>query len=174
MTSSFPYGLLDKGLVPDVLLRLAIRFLLRQRLREIDRGSLHANHAAKMKWIEDVRARTAIADVTEKANQQHYQVSTSFILSTLGPCAKYSCCLYPTGKESLEEAEILMLESYCEKAQLKDGIDILDLGCGWGSLSLYLAKVLWSMATVSISHRQRNIPTLESLVCPTRQLRKYT
>jgi len=57
-------------------------------------------------------------------------VSTQFILSCLGPYAKYSSCLYPTGKETLEEAEILMLESYCEKAQLKDGLDILDLGCG--------------------------------------------
>ena len=52
------------------------------------------------------------------------------MLSCMGPCAKYSCCLYPTGKETLEQAEVLMLESYCEKAQLKDGIDILDLGCG--------------------------------------------
>lgn len=52
------------------------------------------------------------------------------MLSCLGPYAKYSCCLYPTGKETLEEAEILMLESYCDKAQLRDGLDILDLGCG--------------------------------------------
>lgn len=58
------------------------------------------------------------------------QVSTEFILSTLGPYGKYSSCLYPTGKESLAEAEKLMLESYCIKAQLRDGLDILDLGCG--------------------------------------------
>ena len=57
-------------------------------------------------------------------------MSTQFILSCLGPCAKYSACLYPTGKETLEEAEVLMLESYCEKAQMRDGLDILDLGCG--------------------------------------------
>ncbi|KAK7473175.1 hypothetical protein VKT23_001274 [Stygiomarasmius scandens] len=134
------YNLLDRGFVPDFILRRAIRALLRQRLREIDLGSFEANHAAKMKWIEGVRARTSIADVPEKANEQHYEVSTKFILSTLGPCAKYSSCLYPTGKETLEEAEILMLESYCEKAKLRDGLDILDLGCGWGSLSLYLAQ----------------------------------
>lgn len=129
-----------------------------------------------MKWIEQVWARETIADLTEKANEQHYevrfvcvsnalkianlffQVSTSFILSCLGPYAKYSSCLYPTGKETLEEAEVLMLDSYCEKAHLVDGLDILDLGCGvyflspifvsltkspegWGSLSLYLAQV---------------------------------
>lgn len=61
--------------------------------------------------------------------------------SCLGPNLKYSCCLYPTGKETLAEAEVLMLESYCEKAKLEDGMDVLDLGCGWGSLTLYLAKV---------------------------------
>ncbi|KAJ4475629.1 S-adenosyl-L-methionine-dependent methyltransferase [Lentinula aciculospora] len=94
----------------------------------------------KMAWIEDVKQRTSIADVPEKANEQHYEVFTKFILSTLGPCAKYSSCLFASGNESIEEAEILMLESYCEKAQLQDGQDVLDLGCGWGSLSLYLAK----------------------------------
>lgn len=58
------------------------------------------------------------------------QVPTDFMLSCLGPHAKYSCCLYPTGNESIEEAEVLMLENYCEKAQLINGLDILDLGCG--------------------------------------------
>ncbi|KAK1216758.1 hypothetical protein PQX77_020608 [Marasmius sp. AFHP31] len=124
------YNLLDRGLVPDFVLRRVIRALLRQRLREIEHGSLEANHAAKMEWIAGVKARSSIADVPEKANEQHYEVSTDFILSTLGPYAKYSSCLYPTGKETLEEAEILMLNSYCEKAQLADGQDMLDLGCG--------------------------------------------
>ncbi|KAF5375371.1 hypothetical protein D9615_007920 [Tricholomella constricta] len=134
------YQLLDKGLVPDFIVRRVIRALLRQRLREIDRGSFEANHAAKMRWIEELRARDAIAEVPEKANEQHYQVPTKFIISTLGPYAKYSSCLYPTGKETLAEAESLMLESYCEKAQLRDNQEILDLGCGWGSLSLFLAQ----------------------------------
>ncbi|KAJ8092779.1 hypothetical protein PM082_023607 [Marasmius tenuissimus] len=134
------YNLLDSGLIPDFVLRRVIRALLRQRLREIEHGSLEANHAAKMEWVAGVKARSSIADVPEKANEQHYEVSTDFILSTLGPYAKYSSCLYPTGKETLEEAEILMLNSYCEKAQLADGQDVLDLGCGWGSLSLFLAQ----------------------------------
>ncbi|KIP11559.1 hypothetical protein PHLGIDRAFT_21522 [Phlebiopsis gigantea 11061_1 CR5-6] len=134
------YNLLDKGLVPDAIVRAAIRALSRQRLREINSGPFASTHEAKMRWIEQVRARDTIADHTAKANEQHYEVSTNFILSCLGPYAKYSCCLYPTGKESLEEAEVLMMESYCEKAQLTDGLDILDLGCGWGSLSLYLAE----------------------------------
>ncbi|KAF9269325.1 S-adenosyl-L-methionine-dependent methyltransferase [Marasmius fiardii PR-910] len=146
------YGLLDRGLVPDFILRRVIRALVRQRLREIDHGSLEANHAAKTEWIAGVKARKTIADVPDKANEQHYEVSTDFILSTLGPYAKYSSCLYPTGKETLEEAEILMLESYCEKAQLVDGLDILDLGCGWGSLSLYLAQKYPNSRIVGLSN----------------------
>ncbi|KAF8552185.1 hypothetical protein OG21DRAFT_1486381 [Imleria badia] len=66
---------------------------------------------------------------------QHYEVPTNFILSCLSPYAKYSACLYPNGNESLDEAEIL------SKAQLKDGMDILDLGCGWGSVAIYLAQI---------------------------------
>lgn len=62
-------------------------------------------------------------------------------LSCLGKRMKYSCCLYPTGKETLDQAEELMLESYCVKAKLEDGLEILDLGCGWGSLSLFLGEV---------------------------------
>ncbi|THH05511.1 hypothetical protein EW146_g9885 [Bondarzewia mesenterica] len=163
-----------QGLVPDFVLRLAIRALCRQRLREIDYGSFEANHAAKMQWIAKSRARETIADLTEKANEQHYevtsclghhsrriaallilnmlQVSTDFILSCLGPCAKYSACLYPTGKEKLEEAEVLMMEMYCEKAKLRDGQYVLDLGCGWGSLSLYLAQKYPKSSIIGLSN----------------------
>ncbi|KAL0563951.1 hypothetical protein V5O48_018106 [Marasmius crinis-equi] len=69
----FGCKLLDKGLLPDFIIRLVIRNLLRQRLREIDQGSLEANHAAKMEWIAEVRARATIAEVPEKANEQHYE-----------------------------------------------------------------------------------------------------
>ncbi|KAI0771804.1 S-adenosyl-L-methionine-dependent methyltransferase [Irpex lacteus] len=134
------YALLDKGVIPDFILRPVIRQLCRQRIRDVDAGGFEANHTAKMRWIEQVRARAHIAEVPHKANEQHYEVSTKFMLSCLGKYAKYSCCLYPTGTETLDEAEILMMESYCVKAQLRDGLDILDLGCGWGSLSLYLAQ----------------------------------
>jgi cyclopropane fatty-acyl-phospholipid synthase-like methyltransferase len=81
---------------------------------------------------------------TDKANEQHYEVASSFFTRCLGPRLKYSCCLYPTGNETLEQAEIAMLESYVEKAGLVDGMDLLDLGCGWGSLGMFLAEVLFS------------------------------
>ncbi|KZT40542.1 S-adenosyl-L-methionine-dependent methyltransferase [Sistotremastrum suecicum HHB10207 ss-3] len=146
------YSLLDKGLVPDFLLRRAIRALLAKRLREINQGSFEANHRAKMQFIEDIRSRKSIAEATDKANEQHYEVSTNFIMSCLGPYAKYSSCLYPTGRESLAEAEVHMFEDYCTKAQLVDGLDILDLGCGWGSLSLYLAQKYPNSRITSLSN----------------------
>ena len=65
-------------------------------------------------------------------------------MSCLGPYAKYSCCLYPSGNETLEAAEVLMLESYCKKAKLKDGLDILDLGCG-----MHFFKVFWGILKIS-------------------------
>ncbi|KAJ7913892.1 S-adenosyl-L-methionine-dependent methyltransferase [Mycena leptocephala] len=134
------YSWLDRGIVPDFIVRRVIRALCRQRLREIDHGTLEDNHAAKMTWIEDVRARVQVAEVPEKANEQHYEVSTEFVLSFLGPSFKYSSGLYPTGRETLDEAQHLMLESYCQKLQLKDGQDVLDIGCGWGGLSLFCAQ----------------------------------
>jgi cyclopropane fatty-acyl-phospholipid synthase-like methyltransferase len=118
---------------------------------------------ATARWVADVEV----------------QVSTEFIQSCLGPNLKYSCCLYPTGKESLEEAELLMLESYCVKAKLVDGMDILDLGCGWGSLSLFLAKVsAWPYRAMSCSDPHlplsRNTPTPASPPCPTLRVRSST
>jgi hypothetical protein len=75
---------LEKGLIPDFFVRLAIRALLRQRLRQIDYGSFELNHAAKMKWIEEVRNRAIIADLPEKANEQHYEASARYSDSICG------------------------------------------------------------------------------------------
>ncbi|KAJ7646851.1 S-adenosyl-L-methionine-dependent methyltransferase [Roridomyces roridus] len=146
------YRWIDRGLIPDFVLRRVIRALLRKRLREIDYGSVEANHASTMKWIEDARGRERIAELTQKANEQHYEVSTDFWLSVLGPRAKYSACLYPTGKETLAEAELLMLESYCVKADLRDGQTILDLGCGWGTVTLFLAERYPNSRIVGLSN----------------------
>ncbi|KAG1777775.1 S-adenosyl-L-methionine-dependent methyltransferase [Suillus placidus] len=146
------YLLVWKRLVPNFALRIIVRALCRQRLREIDHGSFELNHAVKMKWIEDVCARASIAGSTQTANEQHYEVSTKFILSCIGPYAKYLTCLYPTGHEILEQAEISMLESYCEKVHLTDVMDVLDVGCGWGSLSIYLAQKYPKSRTTGLSN----------------------
>lgn len=86
----------------------------------------------------------------DKVNEQHYEVTSKFFTRHLGPRMKYSSCLYPTGNETIEQAELEMLESYVEKAGLVDGMDLLDLGCGWGSLSLFLAEVFHSLTTINI------------------------
>lgn len=82
-----------------------------------------------MGYVKALRTRP-IAIETTAANSQHYEVGTGVLKACLGPRMKYSCCLYPTSKETLGQAEIEMLELYVERAQLKDGMTILDLGYG--------------------------------------------
>jgi cyclopropane fatty-acyl-phospholipid synthase-like methyltransferase len=92
-----------------------------------------------MSYVDLLRTRP-IAIETGTANEQHYEVGTSVLKGMLGPRMKYSCCLYEQGSETLGQAEIAMLESYMVKAELADGMEILDLGCGWGSGTLYFAE----------------------------------
>jgi cyclopropane-fatty-acyl-phospholipid synthase len=125
-------ALLEKDLLPDWLIRAGIRRLLARRLREEAGRYDPAAYAADL-------ARRPIAENTPAANRQHYEVPTAFYQLCLGPRLKYSGCLYPTGAETLAEAEEAMLALYVERGRLADGQDILELGCGWGSLSLYLA-----------------------------------
>ena len=90
-----------------------------------------------MKYVKALRERP-IAIETTAANSQHYEVGTGVLKSCLGPRMKYSSCLYPTGTETLGQAEIEMLEIYIERAELRDGIKILDLGCDMIYSSSYL------------------------------------
>jgi cyclopropane-fatty-acyl-phospholipid synthase len=94
---------------------------------------------------------------TPTANEQHYEVPAEFFQRVLGPRMKYSCCLYSTGSESIAEAEEAMLRLSCERAQLQDGLEILELGCGWGSLTLWMAEHYphSRITAVSNSHSQR-------------------
>lgn len=143
--------LLDGGYIPIPVLRRGIRAQLAVRKQEITFPDVGAALAHKLSFVEDLKKRP-IAINTEDANKQHYEVATEFIQMCLGPRMKYSCCLYPTGRETLAEAEELMLASYVEKAGLKPGMKILDLGCGWGSLSLYLAQHLPTCEITALSN----------------------
>ncbi|NBR84500.1 MAG: class I SAM-dependent methyltransferase [Verrucomicrobia bacterium] len=131
--------LLERNLLPDPLLRFGIRRLLAQRLREEDKGSADAQRTHLQALIEELR-RSPIAIETAAANEQHYEVPTRFYQLCLGPRLKYSGALWPAGVTTLAEAEEQMLTLYAERAQLADGQDILELGCGWGSLSLWMAE----------------------------------
>jgi cyclopropane-fatty-acyl-phospholipid synthase len=130
--------LLDRGLVPDTVIRAGIRRNLAVRLATERRGGAESAHAAKMAWIEQLR-RSPIAIATRDANAQHYEVPAGFFVGVLGPHLKYSSGYWPAGVTTLEAAEEAMLDLTCERARLSDGQRILELGCGWGSLSLFMA-----------------------------------
>ncbi|KAG9289522.1 hypothetical protein G9A89_002295 [Geosiphon pyriformis] len=131
--------LIDNGYLPDFLMRVAIRMILKGRAKELNNLVVAANYGQKVSYIDSLRQRL-IAEEPDAANKQHYEVSTEFMQMSLGKRMKYSACLFPTGTETLDEAEERMLETYCEKAQINDGLEILDLGCGWGSLCLFLCE----------------------------------
>jgi cyclopropane-fatty-acyl-phospholipid synthase len=132
-------GFVESGLVPDAMIRMAIRRMLRQRLRAEDCGSEEANRAKLLTFVAEMK-RGPIALRTESANAQHYEVPAAFFESVLGPRLKYSSAFYPPGCISLAEAEEAMLRLTCERAQLADGQEILELGCGWGSLTHWMAE----------------------------------
>jgi cyclopropane-fatty-acyl-phospholipid synthase len=132
-------GLAELGLLPDALVRLGILRLCAQRLRE-ERAGGQAQEAARFA-LRLAELRTGpLAVHTEAANAQHYELPTAFFELCLGPRLKYSACLYLRGDESLAAAEEAMLALYGRRAELADGQDILELGCGWGSLTLWMAE----------------------------------
>ena len=133
------HSLLATGLVPDALIRFRIRQLLRQRLREEAEGGLEAVHERFRRHLEAWSAGP-IAVNTQDANDQHYEVPPRFFELTLGPRLKYSSALFEPGHPDLGRAEEAMLTLTCERAQLADGQAILELGCGWGSLTLWMAE----------------------------------
>ena len=141
----------ERGLIPDVLTRAAIRRLCEQRLRDCDRGNDVANSRALEGFVESMRSGP-IAPVPEKANEQHYELPPEFFAAVLGPHRKYSSCFWPTSETSLAEAEAASLEITCERADLADGQDVLELGCGWGSLSLWMAERFHNSRITAVSN----------------------
>lgn len=143
--------LLDNGWLPERVIRLGIRRQLAQRVQIIRSESLSKAYERKMNYVAALRERP-IAIETDKANTQHYEVGTAVLKGCLGPRMKYSSCLYPQGGETLAQAEVAMLETYVQKAKLKDGQSVLDLGCGWGSASLYLAELFPNSSITAFSN----------------------
>jgi cyclopropane-fatty-acyl-phospholipid synthase len=121
--------------VPDPVVRLAIRANLATRLRRERRKGPDAKAA----FVDELR-RSPVADRPAKPNEQHYEVPAEFFELVLGPRLKYSSCLWENGTGTLAGAEEAMLALTAERAGIEDGMDVLDLGCGWGSLTLWLAE----------------------------------
>ncbi|KAM4055965.1 mycolic acid cyclopropane synthetase domain-containing protein [Hirsutella rhossiliensis] len=143
--------ILDGGYLPQAVIRVGIRRQLRDRLSSIEASGLSEAVEAKMAYLERLR-KQPIAIKTNTANKQHYEVGTGVLTACLGPRMKYSSCLYPTGNETLAQAEEAMLQSYLDKAELNDGMSILDLGCGWGSGALFFAEKLPNARVTAFSN----------------------
>nr|WP_253260735.1 cyclopropane-fatty-acyl-phospholipid synthase family protein [Rhodanobacter glycinis] len=149
-------GLAERGLIPDALLRHGIRKWCAQRLREERSGGVAAQAERFDQRIAELR-HSPVAIHTDAANAQHYELPADFFRLCLGPRLKYSGCYYPEGNETLGEAEDAMLRLYGERAELRNGQQVLELGCGWGSLTLWMAEQYPDsrITAVSNSHSQR-------------------
>ena len=124
----------ERGWLRDEIVRTGIRSFVRERLREQRTSGLRPAELA-----ERLRSMPIAMD-TDLANEQHYEVPPGFFVRVLGPRLKYSCAWWPAGVETLARAEEAMLELTRERAGIEDGMDVLDLGCGWGSFALWLAE----------------------------------
>jgi cyclopropane-fatty-acyl-phospholipid synthase len=143
--------LCERGLIPDVLTRAGMRALMRGRLRDEADGDGELRSERYNQFLAELRS-SPIAIETSAANAQHYEVPAEFFHLHLGARLKYSCCLYRTGNETLAQAEDAMLMLYAQRADIRDGQRILDLGCGWGSLSLWLAEKFPQAQIVGLSN----------------------
>jgi cyclopropane-fatty-acyl-phospholipid synthase len=150
---SFALGaaLAERGLVPDPLVRSGIRSLLGGRLRDERRRDPGSAAARIARWRE-ATAGAPLAPRPEAANEQHYELPAEFFRLVLGPRSKYSSCLWPGGVATLAAAEEAMLALSAERAEIADGQTVLDLGCGWGAMSLWLAERFPDARIVAISN----------------------
>lgn len=141
----------ERGLMPDSMIRLGIRKLCATRLEEISASNTEFGSEIREKFFKAM-ANAEIAPLPEMANAQHYEVPAAFFNMALGLNRKYSSCYWPEGVSDLDQAEDVALKKTCEHANLVDGQAILELGCGWGSLSLWMAKNYPKSQITSVSN----------------------
>src|SRR5271165_5588280 len=181
MPLSWSMRLLERALLPDFLVRFGIRRLLRARLDEEHQDSLEAQQRHLMKLIARLR-QSPIAIHTAEANQQHYELPCAFFERVLGSHLKYSSGYYRNPSDSLDQAEANMLQLTAERAALEDGDRILELGCGWGSLSLWMAERYPHSQITAVSNSrtqkrfidaraaERGLKNLDVITCDVNQL----
>jgi cyclopropane-fatty-acyl-phospholipid synthase len=150
-TSGFNW-LLDRNLLPDPVIRAGIRKLLRTRLAEEGQGGdVEKQQGVLMNWVRSLRQSDVAVD-TDAANEQHYEVPAELYQKVLGRHLKYSSGLWTDGIDSLDSAEEAMLRLYPERGELVDGMEVLELGCGWGSLTMYLAQAYPGCRILGVSN----------------------
>ncbi len=150
----------EKGQIPDWIVRRGIRRLVRERDKQL-RGDCESTSGRLHEFLNR-NGDGQIARHTDKANEQHYEVPASFFRIVLGKHLKYSCCHWDSRVKGLDDAEESMLELYVERAQLRDGMDVMDLGCGWGSLSLWLAGRFPNMRITALSNSRMQKEFIDS------------
>ena len=166
----------ERGLVPDSVLRAGIRRLCRQRLKDIRADDIQISGQLLEAFVRKMN-QSPVALVPELANEQHYEVPPEFFSEVLGDFAKYSCCHWDENTSSLSQAEAQALEISCERAGIEDGMSVLDLGCGWGSLSLWIAENYPASRVYSVSNsrpqgehirrlaRERGLHNMQVVTC---------
>lgn len=148
--------LIHAGVVPDFVIRYGIRVQCRNHLQQLRTVSAEQELLNKRAIVEELHSMP-IAIETAAANEQHYEVPARFYDLCLGPNKKYSGGYWPSPHSTFEESELAMLDLYCQRAGVQDGMRIVDLGCGWGSLTLHLARKYPTakITGISNSHSQR-------------------
>jgi len=147
--------------MPDRLIRFGIRRLDRKRLIEEDRGNANDQRRVIEEFINRMK-NSPVAIVPYKANEQHYEIPPAFFQHVLGLRLKYSSCYWPSYVSNLDQAEAAMLELTCQRAELSDGMRILELGCGWGSLSLWMAQKYPDSRITAVSNSSPQRKFIES------------
>ena len=171
LTDTF-IDLAERGFIPDFLIRAGIRNLCRKRLQQCRIDDCEVNAELVEEYMRSVD-ESPLAVLTDKANEQHYEVPAAFYHKVLGKNLKYSSCYFEDLVSDLTTAETKALQLTCDHADLQDGQRILELGCGWGSLSLWMAKHFPKAKITSVSNsnsqreyikgqaKERKLPNLQ-------------
>lgn len=139
--------LAESGIIPDSFIRTGIRRLVQQRKMQVS-----GQNGVELDAFVSMMNQSPVALVPAVANEQHYEVPAAFFTEVLGSHRKYSCCNWGAGVRNLDEAEERSLRISCERAKIEDGMNVLDLGCGWGSLSLWIAAHYPACNVTSVSN----------------------
>ncbi|HSF14467.1 MAG TPA: cyclopropane-fatty-acyl-phospholipid synthase family protein [Vicinamibacteria bacterium] len=181
MTWRLAFDWMEKDRLPDPIIRFGIRTLLKKRLNVLEAGGADAQRRRHAAFVAELK-QSPIAVATDEANEQHYELPPRFFELVLGRRLKYSSAWWGAGTQSLDEAEEAMLALYEERAELRDGMDILELGCGWGSLSLWLAERFPHSRVLAVSNsepqrrfieKQRDTRGLRNLEIVTRDVNDF-
>jgi cyclopropane-fatty-acyl-phospholipid synthase len=151
---------MEKGLIPDPALRFGIRSMCRKRLSALQKPTFDLIQKDASEYLQALKA-SPLAVHTEDANRQHYEVPAEFFALVLGKNRKYSSAFWPEGCTSLDEAEDVAIATTMSRAELADGMKILELGCGWGSLTLAMARNFPNAQIVAISNSASQRQSIE-------------